>query len=1355
MASTADDFNTRMTTAETAIADLRTRVARLESSAGGTGGGGGTSGAPGVSSVAAGGITSSTATLSGVVEPHGLTFTWAFEYGASTAYGSVAPTSTATSVAPIADIGSTTSVLRRGSTSGPQMFLAGMNVWGIQDSITSTFGAGQYAARSAIAATLKTWGVNYVRLRLLADDYNGMTATNQAAYVQKAVDWRNALRAQGILTCFCWWDALDGAYAGASWATNYNRSFAMMNAVVSAIGADPYVFYEPFNEPNNISDANWDTAIRATIANFRTTAGYTGLLVIDGNNWAHQYDDARFSGIESYDATLTGTGRANLCFARHDYPNDYSGNTWSNATWTAATGGSARNHILLESEYGVYNTPTTAVAWGQPSSAFFASQMHTQANLAGAAPFVFGPWLDANAITTSDNSTPTTWGGYAKTSFLAAAAGTAIPAYTGTGTATGTGTGSGTSQQTVSTLVSNLAAGAVYHYRLRATSSAGTSYSPDGTFTTAAAQSTPTITFDHSFEDTATGTTNDHVQYTGASWTHCAGCAVTTPDGSYYYGYTAGDTITLRFNGARLVVYGPSDANGAPAAPVSVDGVAAGTANFATTGVPTNGVRFDTGPLGSGNADHVVVITVPATGNKVTLFDHAEVYRLTAGGTTTGAPIVTANTATSVTSNSAVLSGIVNPNGAATTWQFQIGTSTSYGGLWPISAGTVPVGAAATVSVTVNTGLSPGTTYHYRLTATNSAGTTNTADGTWTTSATGVGGGTGGRITRSGKQLILNGRQWKFAGMNWDQAVGCGNAGSQPTAAQANQYFAELNDRSLTRVWVMPGDNLANYDAVFAAAKANNQYLCITLFNSVTQCTNYAPNYSTPINSTEANWIDQVCGRHANEPTIAVYECCNEAAEGNGNIGNWYEAVAARVKQNDPQALVGTGGGNNSSNANAIAAFAAGSHIDLISYHDYYSPAGTLGPRAAAFTSASNIANKPWYMGERGFCCGGGDTGNLTTNGQRLSAEYSLYLAQANCAGYMYWDFKLVQPENVTANFGNGLWNAAKTYDNSAYSGGTSTGGGTGGGTGSFWPYGGSLNTNSEAATTTWANTMAGGRPATVCTAYTIRNGGWGSLLNAGGYPLSNFTSKSHIVVIQHSPFPTNVGATYAALVRGDYDSYWANFAAGLKARADAGFPPVINSIAWEANGTYFQWGGGGFASSFSGSQQYIDGYRRIVNAMRTVYPDVVTAWVFNGWGSTPQSNAYDIYPGDSYVTYIGGDWYNHFDGNPQTEAAFSTRANAADGPRWALAKVRAAGPDARGRAKKLIVPEWGIDANNANPGDHPDWIQWMFNVWKDANSTGHMGPEAYFNDAANGPFDIYYSHPNSRARYKALYTPA
>ena len=122
---------------------------------------------------------------------------------------------------------------------------------------------------------------------------------------------------------------------------------------------------------------------------------------------------------------------------------------------------------------------------------------------------------------------------------------------------------------------------------------------------------------------------------------------------------------------------------------------------------------------------------------------HYRIVATNANGTTDGAdetfttkvvpPTVTTGAASNVTHTAAALNGTVNANGSATTYYFQYGTSTAYGKLTSSkSAGSGTSTQSASASIT---GLTPGTTYHYRIVAANSSGTSYGADQTFTTSA--------------------------------------------------------------------------------------------------------------------------------------------------------------------------------------------------------------------------------------------------------------------------------------------------------------------------------------------------------------------------------------------------------------------------------------------------------------------------------------------------------------------------------------------------------------------------------------------------------------------------------------------
>ncbi|MDX9732711.1 MAG: endonuclease, partial [Thermoanaerobaculia bacterium] len=144
--------------------------------------------------------------------------------------------------------------------------------------------------------------------------------------------------------------------------------------------------------------------------------------------------------------------------------------------------------------------------------------------------------------------------------------------------------------------------------------------------------------------------------------------------------------------------------------------------------------------MGSGSA--ALPLSASLTGLTACTTYHYRATATSSAGTTNGsdatfetscpAPVVTTGAATAVTTTGATLNGTVNPNGLATTASFEWGLTTSYG---QTTAGqSMGTGSAALPLSASLTGLTACTTYHYRATATSSAGTTNGSDATFETS---------------------------------------------------------------------------------------------------------------------------------------------------------------------------------------------------------------------------------------------------------------------------------------------------------------------------------------------------------------------------------------------------------------------------------------------------------------------------------------------------------------------------------------------------------------------------------------------------------------------------------------------
>jgi hypothetical protein len=91
-------------------------------------------------------------------------------------------------------------------------------------------------------------------------------------------------------------------------------------------------------------------------------------------------------------------------------------------------------------------------------------------------------------------------------------------------------------------------------------------------------------------------------------------------------------------------------------------------------------------------------------------------------------PSVTTEAATNISSNGAKLNGTVNPHGCETSYAFEWGTTESYGSS---SGGSAGSGSSNVAKELVVAG-TKGTTYHFRISATNINGTSHGSDKVYT-----------------------------------------------------------------------------------------------------------------------------------------------------------------------------------------------------------------------------------------------------------------------------------------------------------------------------------------------------------------------------------------------------------------------------------------------------------------------------------------------------------------------------------------------------------------------------------------------------------------------------------------------
>jgi hypothetical protein len=100
---------------------------------------------------------------------------------------------------------------------------------------------------------------------------------------------------------------------------------------------------------------------------------------------------------------------------------------------------------------------------------------------------------------------------------------------------------------------------------------------------------------------------------------------------------------------------------------------------------------------------------------------------------TPAAPTVSSESAANVTSTKATLEATVNPQLADTHYIFEYGPTSAYGTQIPLPPGNDIGESGEQKASFAITGLQPGTTYHFRVVASNSLGTTDGEDATFTT----------------------------------------------------------------------------------------------------------------------------------------------------------------------------------------------------------------------------------------------------------------------------------------------------------------------------------------------------------------------------------------------------------------------------------------------------------------------------------------------------------------------------------------------------------------------------------------------------------------------------------------------
>jgi hypothetical protein len=147
------------------------------------------------------------------------------------------------------------------------------------------------------------------------------------------------------------------------------------------------------------------------------------------------------------------------------------------------------------------------------------------------------------------------------------------------------------------------------------------------------------------------------------------------------------------------------------------------TASQTRTGNTSQNVSASVSGLSASTTYHFRIVAMNSHG---TAFGADQTFTTRSA---TGPPVAVTNPATNVASSAATLHGSVDPHGLTTTVHFEYGPTTSYGHTTPSQSKTGNTYQSVSANIS---GLSASPTYHFRIVATNSAGTKHGADMTFT-----------------------------------------------------------------------------------------------------------------------------------------------------------------------------------------------------------------------------------------------------------------------------------------------------------------------------------------------------------------------------------------------------------------------------------------------------------------------------------------------------------------------------------------------------------------------------------------------------------------------------------------------
>lgn len=303
-----------------------------------------------------------------------------------------------------------------------------------------------------------------------------------------------------------------------------------------------------------------------------------------------------------------------------------------------------------------------------------------------------------------------------------------------------------------------------------------------------------------------------------------------------------------------------------------------------------------------------------------------------------------------------------------------------------------------------------------------------------------------GFVVRCGLGLCLDGRPYRFTGLNiynansqsncwYTLGSGSGLDSSLTTIGTGQEafrawFFQRLATTNGVRDW-------SAFDHTLDVAAAHGERVIATLTNQWGDCENvsgnpaykseswYQSGYTSSVDpgmtATYREWVRELVTRYRDNPTILAWQMINEGeakASSNGScsstaeasVHSWAVDISGLIRSLDSNHLVSLGtignGQCGTSTGTSYEDLHAISTIDLCEYHDYDSPSspmpGDQWNGLATRLSQCQALGKPMFVGEVGIKTS--DVSSLSTRAADMAAKFSAQFG-AGVVGELPWEW--------------------------------------------------------------------------------------------------------------------------------------------------------------------------------------------------------------------------------------------------------------------------------------------------------------------------------------------------------------